>query len=182
MWVSQQQHLYVSRAAAAGGRAGFVVDDGVGVVADPNTYAITTSGNTWRLAWLGDANQHNFQGTITCPVGGQFTNARFDNAYPGDTVTASGVQVSFDAVTDAATPQVLDLTATEQPLTYDLYIDGQPAIGAVVFVSAGVDSTTDTMPFSLYSGIYQFSASDKTGACAAVHLAGGIRRPRQPVG
>ena len=72
--------------------------------------------------------------------------------YPAEpAVVVQGDQVTFDAVTDAATPQTLDLASPLQPLTYDLYIDGQPAIGAVVFQSNGIRSTTDTMPFALYS-------------------------------
>lgn len=133
------------------GTTAFVVDSNVGVTADPNTYGITTDGNVWRLVWLGDAYSHSFQGTITCPAGCTFGYGRFEGAYPGDTVTVQGDTVTFDAVTDAATPQLLDLQAPLQPLTYDLYIDGQPAIGAVVFKSQGVVSTTDTMPFALYS-------------------------------
>lgn len=140
----------------------FVVDANVGVVADPDTFGITTDGNIWRLTWLGDTFQHSFQGTITCPAGCQFGYARFENAYPGDTVTVNGDQVSFDAVTNAAVPQTLDLQAPLQPLTYDLYIDGQQAIGAVVFQSYGVRSTTDVMPFALYSSNSGLKAEQKT--------------------
>ena len=138
------------------------VDAGVGVVADPNTFGITTDGNVWRLTWLGDRYPHKFQGTITCPAGCQFGYARFENAYPGDTVTVDRDQISFDAVTDAAVPQTLDLQAPLQPLTYDLFIDGQEAIGAVVFQSYGVRSTTDVMPFALYSSNSGLKAEAKT--------------------
>lgn len=141
----------------------FVADVNAGVVADPDTFAITTDGNTWRLAWLGDAYERNFRGTISCPAGCQFTYARFANAYPGDTVTINGGVVTFDAVTNAAVPQYLDLSAPLQPLTYDLQIDGQDAIGAVVFQSYGVRSTTDVMPFSLYSS-NAVRSTDKTTA------------------
>src|SRR4051812_42449206 len=61
------------------GLSAFIVDAGVGVVADPNTFGITTDGNVWRLTWLGDAYQHNFHGTVTCPAGCQFGYARFEN-------------------------------------------------------------------------------------------------------
>ena len=144
------------------GLTAFVVDANVGVVADPNTYGITTDGNVWRMTWLGDAYNHSFQGTIVCPAGCQFGYARFVNAYPGDTVSVRGDTVTFDAVTNNAVPQTLDLQASLQPLTYDLYIDGQPAIGAVVFRSGGIDSTTDVMPFGLYSSNARFQAEGKT--------------------
>lgn len=144
------------------GISAFVVDANVGVVADPDTYGITTDGTVWRLTWLGDAYERHFQGTITCPAGCQFTYARFENAYPGDTVVVNGNQVSFDAVTNAAVPQTLDLASPLQPLTYDLFIDGQEAIGAVIFQSYGVRSTTDTMPFALYSSNSGFKTEGKT--------------------
>lgn len=146
------------------GQTAFVIDANVGVVADPDTYGITTDGNVWRLTWLGDAYERHFQGTITCPAGCQFTYARFANAYPGDTVVVNGDQVSFDAVTNAAVPQTLDLAAPLQPLTYDLFIDGQEAIGAVIFQSYGVRSTTDTMPFALYSSNSGLKMEGKTQA------------------
>ena len=144
------------------GQTAFVIDAGAGGVADPDTYGITTDGNVWRLTWLGDSYPHRFRGTIVCPAGCQFSYARFDNAYPGDTVVIDGDQVTFDAVTDAAVPQTLDLAAPLQPLTYDLYIDNQPAIGAVVFQSQDVRSTTDVMPFALYSDNAGFSVGHKT--------------------
>ncbi len=140
----------------------FLVDANVGVVADPNTYGITTDGNVWRLTWLGDRFPHKFQGTVRCPAGCQFGYARFQNAYPGDTVTVDRDQISFDAVTDAAVPQTLDLQAPLQPLEYYLLIDGQEAIGSVVFQSYGVRSTTDVMPFSLYSSNAGLKADQKT--------------------
>ncbi len=144
------------------GVSAFIVDAGAGVVADPNTFGITTDGNVWRLTWLGDAYPRHFFGTVTCPAGCQFGYARFVNAYPGDSVTVQGDRVTFDAVTNAAVPQTLDLQAPLQPLTYDLFIDDYEATGAVVFQSQGIRSTTDVMPFALYSDNAGFKTEGKT--------------------
>lgn len=144
------------------GPSAFVVDAGSGVYTDPDTFGITTDGVVWRLAWLGDQYPRSFKGTITCASGCPVTYARFANAYPGDSVVINGNQVTFDAVTDAAVPQYLDLSFPDQPIVYDLFIDGQEAIGAVIFQSYGVRSTTDEMPFTLYSSNAGFKAEDKT--------------------
>jgi hypothetical protein len=133
------------------GISAFVVDVGAGVVADPNTYGITTDGNIWRLTWLGDAFRHNFHGTITCANGCLFDYARVENTKYGDTVIVDRDVVTFDAVTNAARPQTLDISAPYQPFIYDLFIDGVEAVGSVVFQSYQVRSTTDEMPFALYS-------------------------------
>jgi hypothetical protein len=143
------------------GISAFVVDDGAGAVADPNTYAITTQNGTWRLAWIGDAYQHHFSGTLYGATGGTFLYAKYASTYPSANVQVTGDQATFDAVTTGSTIEILDLDVTTEPITYDLYIDGQPAIGAVVFQSRGVPSTTDTMPFALYSSTSGLSKDGK---------------------
>ena len=114
---------------------------------------ITTNGTgDWVLAWQGDTYAHQFHGSITCPTSCQIAYARFDNAYPGDSAQITGTnQIVFQGVTNAAIPQNLLFRMTQQPVTFDLYIDNQPAIGEAVFASQGALSTTDTMPFSLVS-------------------------------
>ncbi len=144
------------------GQSAFVIDAGSGVYTDPNTFGITTDGVVWRLAWLGDQYPRSFQGTITCASGCPVTYARFANAYPGDSVVINGSQVTFDAVTNAATPQYLDLSFPDQPIEYYLTVDGQEAIGAVIFQSYGVRSTTDDMPFYLYSSNSGLKAEGNT--------------------
>lgn len=144
------------------GLSAFVIDAGAGVVADPNTYGITTDGVVWRLTFLGDAYVRNFRGSISCPPGCRVNYARYDGTYPGDTVVVGNGQVTFNAQTDAAVPETIDLSFDTQPIVYDLFIDGQEAIGAVVFQSGGIRSTTDDMPFGLYSSNSGLKVEDKT--------------------
>ncbi len=145
----------------------FVIDAGAAIQLPQSTLGITTNGQgDWVLAWQGDRYAHQFEGSITCPAGCQIAYARFDNAYPGDSaqITAQN-QIAFNGVTNAAVPQNLLFRLTAQPVTFDLYIDGQPAIGATVFASEGALSTTDSMPFSLVSSNVAFSGkTDKAPA------------------
>jgi hypothetical protein len=131
----------------------FVIDSGAAIELPQATLGITTNGQGgWVLAWQGDRYQRQFNGTITCPTMCSISYARFDGAYPGDSAQITGSnQIAFQGVTSAAVPQNLLFQMSHQPVTFDLYIDGHPAIGTVVFASQGVLSTTDTMPFSLVS-------------------------------
>lgn len=156
-------------------------DPGGGPVVLPNTFIIdatlanlplpetsfgvlTGDGAAWRLAWQGDLNAHNFHGAVTGPQGSQFSVIRFDNAYPGDRVDPRAPNYfEFDAVTDGNVPQFLTFGASEMPLQFELYIDGQPAIGDTLFWSMGKVSTTDVMPFSLISSNAQQLGKATTG-------------------
>lgn len=131
----------------------FIIDAGAAIQLPQTTLGITTNGTgDWVLAWQGDTYAHQFHGSITCPTSCQIAYARFDNAYPGDSAQITGTnQIVFQGVTNAAVPQNLLFRMTQQPVTFDLYIDNQPAIGEAVFASQGALSTTDTMPFSLVS-------------------------------
>ena len=74
-------------------------------------------------------------------------------------------------------PQNLLFRMSQQPVTFDLYIDGQPAIGATVFASYGVLSTTDSMPFSLVSSNVAYSGkTDKAPAFAPKLPKDGVER------
>lgn len=154
-------HTYPNEPAGA---TAYVIDPNAGVVAEPASYAITTSdGTVWRLAWLGDQYQRSYHGTISCPTGCAFGYGRFVNPETGDTVTVTNNDLTFDWVSDASTVQYLDFSAPVQPLTFDLYIDNTPAIQAVLFMSGGVRSTTDVMPFALYDAATAgFSVGGKT--------------------
>jgi len=137
----------------------FVIDAGAAIQLPQRTLGITTNGQgDWVLAWQGDAFAHQFEGAITCAPGCQIAYARFDNAYPGDSATITAQdQIIFNGVTNAAVPQNLLFRMTHEPVTFDLHIDGQPAIGEVVYASQGVLSTTDSMPFSLVSSNLAYS-------------------------
>jgi hypothetical protein len=140
----------------------FIIDANAAIELPQTTLGITTNGRAWILAWQGDAYPHQFQGSITCPVGCQFEYARFDNAYPGDSAQLTALnQIAFQGVSNAAVPQSLLFSANAQPITFDLYIDGQPAIADVVFPSEGRLATTDVMPFSLQSDNAAFSGTVK---------------------
>ena len=157
----------------------FIVDAGAAIQLPQATLGITTNGSgDWVLAWQGDRYARQFEGSITCPAGCQIAYARFDNAYPGDSaqVTAQN-QIVFNGVTNAAVPQNLLFRMTAQPVTFDLYIDGQPAIGSTVFASYGALSTTDTMPFSLVSSNAAYSGkTEKAPAHAPKVPEDGVER------
>lgn len=130
----------------------FQIDAGASIVQDQNTYGITTDGFTWTLAWIGDFANHEYTGSVYCPVGCTFGNVHFANALPGDIADRpANNQIRFNAVTNGRVQQQLFFTASAQPVTFELYIDRAQAIGATVFPSMGQLSTTDIMPFDLIS-------------------------------
>lgn len=131
----------------------FVIDAGAAIELPQATLGITTNGQGgWVLAWQGDRYPRHFTGSISCPAMCSVSYARFDGAYPGDSAqVVGGNQIVFEGVTNAAVPQNLLFQMSHQPVTFDLFIENQPAIGSVVFASEDVLSTTDTMPFSLVS-------------------------------
>jgi hypothetical protein len=134
----------------------YLIDAGSAVSPPLGTFAITTNGQgDWILGWQGDAVQHSFTGNVYCPVGCDLS-AVFTNALPGDSVnTVADNHVGFDAVTDASVRQALNISTNptagpENPVTFDLYIDGVPAIDPyVVFPSGGQLATSEIMPFNL---------------------------------
>lgn len=134
----------------------YLIDAGAAVQPPLGTYAITTNGQgDWILGWQGDAVQHHFTGDIYCPVGCDMA-AVFANALPGDSIrTIANNHVGFDAVTDASVRQAMNIannatSGPDSPVTFDLYIDGRPAINPyVVFSSGGQLATSDLMPFNL---------------------------------
>ena len=157
----------------------YVIDAGAAIELPQATLGITTNGQgDWVLAWQGDAYQRQFEGSITCPASCQISYARFDGSFAGGSAQITGTnQIAFDGVTSAAVPQNLLFRMSQQPVTFDLYIDGQPAIGATVFASYGVLSTTDSMPFSLVSSNVAYSGkTDKAPAFAPKLPKDGVER------
>jgi hypothetical protein len=134
----------------------YLIDSGAGVNPPFGTFAVTTNGQgDWILGWQGDAGTHHFTGDFYCPVGCDLA-AVFANALPGDSVnTIANNHVGFDAVTDASVRQSLNISTIarsgpENPVTFDLFIDGRPATNPyVVFSSGGQLATSDIMPFNL---------------------------------
>lgn len=126
----------------------FPIDPGEGVDMPERSYAITTNGRQWTLAWTGDQAVHEFSGQVLS--GAAISGVLFEGAFAGDRVTqpAAG-QVDFAAATDGGTVQSVTLTSQGDPLRFNLFIDGRPAVYQVVFSSLGVPSTTDEMPFDL---------------------------------
>lgn len=136
----------------------FLIDANAAIELPQATLGITTNGRDWVLAWQGDAYPRRFEGAITCAVGCVITGARFDNPGFGDSVALTAQnQLQFDGYTDAIAPQNLVFSATAQPMQFDLYIEGTPAVGRVVFPSQGYLATTDVMPFSLVTSNVGFN-------------------------
>ena len=126
----------------------FVIDAGAGVNLPDLAYAVTTNGLDWTLAWTGDVSFRHFEGEI---IGaGTLSGLQFVNGFAGDQARqVEPGRVQFDASTDGALNQSITLRSDSQPVRFNLYIDGSPAVGAVVFSSAGALATTDAMPFDL---------------------------------
>lgn len=126
----------------------FSIDVGVGVTLDEATYAITTNGRDWTLAWRGDAYYRRFRGEIL--NGTRFTGLVVDGLYAGDTVRQTAPnRIAFDTQTDARNIQSVTVRSGSEPVRFNLWIDGAPATYAVIFSSGHVASTTDDMPFDL---------------------------------
>ena len=127
----------------------FEIEAGSSIQQPPTSYGITTDGLNWPLAWIGDLTHHEFTGSISCP-GCTISNVHFGNAQFGDSANQPRPdQVTFNAVTNGNVQQAMLFAANVQPVRFDLYIDGQPAIGSTVFPSMGRLATTDSMPFDL---------------------------------
>lgn len=135
------------------------------------TYAITTDGfGRWTLGWLGDVQgaPRRFTGDIYCPVGCDLA-AVFVNALPNDSInTIANNHVGFDGLTDSQVEQQINITTTavsgpEQPVTFDLYIDGVPAVNPYVgFWYNGQVATSNEMPFNLVSTNAAFAAQARS--------------------
>lgn len=126
----------------------YVIDANVGVGLYDNTYAITTNGSDWIVAWTGDAAYHEFSGTVL--VGGNIFNVVSAGLNIGDYAEQTALnQVDFDGQTDGGNIQSVSFSSDTVPVRFDLYVDGIPAVYQVVYSSSTVESTTDAMPFDL---------------------------------
>lgn len=166
----------------------FFIDDGVGVLLPEYAYAITVNGAAWALTWLGDAGFHTFTGSIY--NGSTIDDVVFAGGFAGDAVTQPDAStVQFSASTDGSDIQSITLDSGSEPVSFDLYIDGNPAIGNVVYSSSGVLSTTDVMPFDLLTGAGArasrtapgFTANRVASASRIAGLANGTSTARTPV-
>lgn len=129
----------------------FSIDVGAGVTLDEATYAITTNGRDWTLAWRGDAYFRRFRGEVV--NGSRFTNLVVDGLFAGDVARQTAPnRVAFDTHTDAGNIQSVTVRSGSEPVRFNLWIDGAPATYAVIFASGGIESTTDDMPFDLVTG------------------------------
>jgi hypothetical protein len=156
--VVQQPTGVVLDPGVPAGTVNYLIDAGAGVDSPLGTFAITTNGNDWIMGWQGDGLAHRFTGDVYCPVGCTFEYAVFDNLMLGDRVsTIANNHVGFDAVTDHTVRQQLTFGAPLQPITFNLFIDGQPAAAVspeyatVYFPSGGLVGYADRMPFNLVS-------------------------------
>lgn len=170
----------------------FLIDAGAGVDSGYGYFAVTTNGEgDWYIGWQGDGLAHRYTGDIYAPSTARIAQAVFTNANIGDSVNqVAPNHFGFDAVTDHSVRQTLQISTlpingAEQPMAFDLYIDGQAAIGAVVFPSGGQVGTTDRMPFSLVSDNAAFSADAEIAPEAkkqvgvVTTLAAPVARPSQ---
>jgi hypothetical protein len=119
----------------------YIIDAGAALELPQNAIGIATDGVGWTVTWQGDRFARRFQGTISGPPGSVITQS---------TVPPSGPnQIIFDDVSVALDPGTIQFRINAQPVLFDLYIDGAPAVGNTVFVSGGDLGTTNYMPFYL---------------------------------
>jgi hypothetical protein len=119
----------------------YLIDAGAAFDLPENAIGIATDGIGWTVTWQGDSFPRRFSGSVSCPPGCVITQATVPPAAQN--------QIVFDDVSVAFDPGSFSFRANLQPVTFDLYIDGVPAVGNSVFVSRGLLSTTEFMPFHL---------------------------------
>lgn len=148
----------------------YPIDANVGVSLYYDNYAITTNGADWSVVWTGDDATHEFSGYVA--VGGNISNVTTDGLYASDYVQQTDYNlVEFDAQTDYTTVQSFTFTSDTVPVRFYLYVDGVPAVYQVVYMSGGVESTTDDVPFDLTpAGMFRIAAIG-SGPMAAVRPA-----------
>ena len=137
----------------------YLIDAGVDVESPLGTYAITTNGQDWILGWQGDGLAHRFTGDVYCPAGCTFEYAVFSNLTLGDSISnLANNHLGFDAVTDHSLRQGLTFGSPLQPITFNLFIDGRPAVQQeVYFPSGGYSAYADVLPFNLVSSNATFA-------------------------
>lgn len=134
--------------AANGETTTYLIDPNVNVGQPLGTYAITTDGQSvWVLTWLGGETPQRFTGTISSLELGAY---QLQNALPSDSVyRLDDFNLAFESVPDAGLRQVLSFEAAS-PVTFDLYIDGVPALEAqLIFPYSGEAVSPAVMPFHL---------------------------------
>jgi hypothetical protein len=147
----------------------YQIDPGASLLVEPGVQAgygiLANVGGSFRLVWTGEAattgTYTNFSGTV-------WTTAVIDGITPGcagqscaleggDTVSAptavtGGYRVDFSANATVGIDG-FDFTVTaesaNQPVYFDLYIDGARYPTLVFFSSAGQAATTASLPFGL---------------------------------
>ncbi len=140
------------------------IDGGAGVTVAPGTLAgfgitAAASGLSFRLVWTGDGNAtsqyHEFYGSVS-------TSGTFVSVTPGcngqcntgnDYISSSypvqgGQRVDFDA-SSVNTLDGFDFVVDTEPVVFDLYIDGTHVTSNVFFVSGGVQTGPQVIPFGL---------------------------------
>lgn len=145
----------------------YPIDANVGVNLYYDTYAITTNGLDWSVAWTGDDATHDFSGYVA--VGGNISNVTTDGLYADDYVQQTDYNLlEFDAQTDYTGVQSFTFTSDTVPVRFYLYVDGVPAVYQVVYTSGGIESTTDDVPFDLTpTGMFAIRAIDSRPMAAA---------------
>lgn len=117
------------------------------------TYGITTGGRTWSLLWQADAVPQRFSGDIYCPRSCVLDSVLLAGERMAAPSPLEPNHLHFDIATAASTQLELRFEASLQPLSFFLFIDGQPAtLPQTVFPWRGLSGSPSRMPFSLLSG------------------------------
>ena len=136
----------------------YVIDRSVGAHIPFGSYGITTNGQTYYIEWQTDDTAHRFSGDIFCPSSCYLLNLSLKaQDEKGSQVAAAGTfdivssyHFRFDAPTAAGVHQHLEFDASLPPVSFELRIDGQPALNPyTAFLSNRQLSTAESMPFSL---------------------------------
>lgn len=134
----------------------YVIDRSVGAHIPLGSYGITTNGQTYYVEWQTDDTAHGFSGDIFCPRSCSLLNISLkaqdekgSQVAAGSLDLVSSYHFRFDAPTGAGVHQHLEFDASP-PVTFELRIDGQPALNPyTAFLSHRQLSTAESMPFSL---------------------------------
>ncbi len=135
--------------------ASYSIDATAPVSPGPGAIAIMTDNGDWVLSWKNDAMSRKYTGDISCPIDFALKGS-LSNSFPNDVIiTKADNVISFMSEPGSQMSQtiIVSVSSAAGPspaITFDLSIDGAPAIpDQVFFQSNGMMIAAETMPFTL---------------------------------
>lgn len=135
------------------GTPNYVIDADAGANIPFDSYGLTTNGVTWYLEWQSDSTTHRYSGDVYCSQRCTQTYiGAGERAYSGRFEVLAPNHFHFEAMTPPGIREHLEFDATQQPVWFSLFFDGQPAINpGNSFSSGGRLAASEVIPFGLVS-------------------------------